>query len=123
MGALTFLNLANNSLGELVPPEGWTKTGGGMFRSPIVFKHADGREQKKDPGSKPKGIIAIASAIPDMGALSKLDVRQNEIRSEGQRALQQAAGSRYASSLACSKSDCIFDTRPRHHLDRIELLF
>jgi hypothetical protein len=66
---LTSLNLADNILGELVPPEGWTKTGDGIFKR-IVFKHADGREQHQDPGSKPEGIIAIANAIPDMGALS-----------------------------------------------------
>jgi hypothetical protein len=76
--ALTFLNLANNSLAELVLSKGWTTTGDGFF-DPIVFKHADGREQKEDPGSKPEGIIAIASAIPDMRALSKLDVGDNSI--------------------------------------------
>jgi hypothetical protein len=71
-GALSSLNLAANSLGELVLPEGWSKedTWGGM----PTFKHADGREQKEDPGSKPEGIIAIANAIPDMGALTSLDI-------------------------------------------------
>jgi hypothetical protein len=68
MGALSSLNLAANSLGKLVLPEGWSKedTWGGM----PTFKHADGREQKEDPGSKPEGLIALANAIPNMGALS-----------------------------------------------------
>jgi nicotinic acid mononucleotide adenylyltransferase len=67
--ALLLLNLANNSLGELVLPKGWTKAGNGNMFPPFVFKHADGREQKESAGSKPEGVIAIASAIPDMGAL------------------------------------------------------
>jgi hypothetical protein len=82
MRALTFLNLANNSLAELVLSKGWTTTGDGFF-DPIVFKHADGREQKDDPGSKPEGIIAIASAIPDMRALTKFDISKNGLRAEG----------------------------------------
>jgi hypothetical protein len=47
-----------------------------------VYKHTDGREQKEDPGSKPQGIIAIANAIPDMGALSVLSLRKNRLRTE-----------------------------------------
>jgi hypothetical protein len=74
---MTVLNLASNRLGELVLPEGWTKTGGG-FSAPYVFKHADGREQKEDP-SKPEGIIAIANAIPDMGAMTSLNLASNYI--------------------------------------------
>jgi hypothetical protein len=46
-------------------------------------------------------VIALADAIPDMRALSKLDVHDNEIPSEGQRALQQAAGSRYTYIFSC----------------------
>jgi hypothetical protein len=78
MGALTLLNLANNSLGELVLPEGWTKTGDGMSWSPFVFKHADGREQKDNP-SRPAGIIAIANVIPDMGAILSVNLLKNRI--------------------------------------------
>jgi hypothetical protein len=77
--ALMSLNLANNNLGELVLPKGWTKTGDGGMWDPFVFKHADGREQKKDPGSKPEGIISIASVISDMGALTSLNLSSNDI--------------------------------------------
>jgi hypothetical protein len=76
--ALTSLNLADNSLGELVPPEGWTKTGDGLF-SPALWRHADGREQNQDPGSKPEGIIAIVNATPDMGAMTSLNLSKNEL--------------------------------------------
>jgi hypothetical protein len=76
MGALTSLNLANNNLGELVLPEGWTQqvnsTGTGY-----EYKHIDGTVQKARPG-KPEGIIAIANAIKDMGAaMSSLNLADN----------------------------------------------
>jgi Ran GTPase-activating protein (RanGAP) involved in mRNA processing and transport len=90
--ALALLNLANNSLGELVLPEGWTKTGGGW--DPTVFKHADGREQKEDPGSKREGIIAIANAMPDTRALVKLDISENYIGAGQERGLQRICAAR-----------------------------
>jgi hypothetical protein len=88
MGALTSLNFADNNLGGLVPSEGWTKTGDGLF-NPVVFKHADGREQNQDPGSKPEGIIAIANAIPDMGALTSLHVGKNNIPEKEMREIME----------------------------------
>jgi hypothetical protein len=91
-GALTSLNLANNSLGDLVIPEGWTKQLT-SDRTGYVYKHLDGTVQGGKPG-KPEGVIAIANAIPDMGAMTRLDARENDIDDEGKRALQQAAGSR-----------------------------
>jgi hypothetical protein len=41
--------------------------------------HNDGRKQQEDPGSKPEDIVALANAIPDMGALAKLDISNNDI--------------------------------------------
>jgi hypothetical protein len=38
------------------------------------------------------GIAALANAIPDMGALSKLDVGENNINAKGKSALEKAAG-------------------------------
>jgi hypothetical protein len=65
--------LANNKLGELVPPAGWKSVAKYSDGSGTKYIHNDGREQDDPPaGSKPEGIIAIANAIPDMGALSKL---------------------------------------------------
>jgi hypothetical protein len=80
MGALSVLNLAENNLGALVLPEGWTITWTEDYDSDDdeVYRHTDGRVQRDKPG-KPEGLIAIANAIPDMGALSKLVMRQNDI--------------------------------------------
>jgi hypothetical protein len=47
--------------------------------------------------ASPEGPVAVADAIRDMGALSKLDLRENFINEKGHALLQQAAGSRYAS--------------------------
>ena len=79
MRALSLLNLAQNSLGELVLPKGW-KMSYNYSENELnqkfveqVYRHTDGREQKDNPG-KPEGIIAIANAIPDMGAISTVNV-------------------------------------------------
>jgi hypothetical protein len=84
MGALSILNLASNSLGEIVLAEGWS-----YDEWNLKYKHTDGREQTEKPG-KPEGIIAIANAIPDMGALSELDARDNRIP-PAEKALLQCA--------------------------------
>jgi hypothetical protein len=47
-----------------------------------VYRHTDGREQKDRPG-KPEGIIAIANAIPDMGAMVSLNLASNDLGVEG----------------------------------------
>jgi hypothetical protein len=83
---LTSLNLANNGLGNIVLPEGWTKQlnsertkcflRGGP--SAYEYKHIDGTVQGDNPG-KPEGVIAIANAIPDMRALTKLNVSDNKM--------------------------------------------
>jgi Ran GTPase-activating protein (RanGAP) involved in mRNA processing and transport len=83
MGALSILNLASNSLGEIVLAEGWSYD---VYNA--SYKHADGHKQKEKPG-KPEGIIAIANAIPDMGALAKLDISRNHIGAEQERDLQR----------------------------------
>jgi hypothetical protein len=85
-GALTSLNLAANNLGELVL-EGWSTKDKGRFWQRYI--HVDGREQKEDPGFKPEGIIAIANAIPDMGALIRLDISNNAIGAEQKESLER----------------------------------
>ena len=57
-------------------PEGWTEEYDDDAEK--VYKHTDGREQKDKPG-KPEGIIAIANAIPDMRALTSLDLSSNKL--------------------------------------------
>jgi hypothetical protein len=88
MGALTSLNLASNSLGELVLPEGW-RFGFKGDGSNEQYLHADGRAQKENPG-KPDGIIALVDAIQDMRAISSLNLAKNMIRAEGAKHLSAA---------------------------------
>jgi Leucine-rich repeat (LRR) protein len=84
---LSVLNLAENNLGELVLPEGWTEDYGEFeYEGLEVYKHTDGREQKDNPG-KPEGSIAIANAIPDMRALTSLNLSSNDIGQLAQGAL------------------------------------
>ena len=79
---MTSLDISNNNLGELVLPEGWTKKSkdnDGM--APWVYEHTNGTKQENHPG-KPEGVIAIADAIPTMGALASLDLSENKIPAE-----------------------------------------
>jgi hypothetical protein len=80
-GTMTVLNLANNQLGKLVLPEGWSEKHG---NAPAYgYIHTDGREHKGAPeGAKFEGSIALANAIPDMKALIKLDISNNYIGAE-----------------------------------------
>jgi hypothetical protein len=73
--ALSSLNLADNNLEEVVLPNGWTKE---LNREKMCFeyKHTDSRVQHENPG-KPDGIITIANAIPDMGAMTSLCLASN----------------------------------------------
>jgi hypothetical protein len=75
-GALSVLNLASNNLGELVLPQGWTQ--GFTANYSVEYTHTDGTKQDQHPG-KPEGILALASAIPDMGALSVLNLASNNL--------------------------------------------
>jgi hypothetical protein len=87
MGSLSSLNLANNNLGELVLPAGWTKEGPDW--DPIYKHIADGREQKDHPG-KPEGIAtltAIAGAITDMRAMTSLNLASNYLGVEGAKSI------------------------------------
>jgi hypothetical protein len=76
MGALTRLNLANNNLGEIVLAAGWrSKENDGRY----PWVGPDGQEQNKKPAGKSEGIIAIADAIPNMRALSFLNLSENNM--------------------------------------------
>jgi hypothetical protein len=91
MGALTSLNLAENSLGEPVLPEGWTHSGYtdeqrvgelGLRSGCKEWEHSDGsffKPRTTEKPGKPEGAIAIVNVIPDMGALAKLDMSRNGI--------------------------------------------
>jgi hypothetical protein len=74
-GALSVLNLASNKLGELVLPDGWLiKDKGKNYQK---YVHTDGREQTDHPG-RPDGLVtAVANAIKDMGAMTRLNLSNN----------------------------------------------
>jgi Leucine-rich repeat (LRR) protein len=82
-GALTSLDVSDNNLGKLLPQEGWTKgawirhNGGEIYH----WSHTDGRKEEgvMPSGSKPDGIVALANAIPDMGALTSLNLASNNL--------------------------------------------
>jgi hypothetical protein len=78
MRALTFLDMSNNSLGEIVLPEGWTIGVGYDYLKSDEYRHADGRKQMNSPG-KAEGIITIANAIRDMEAISSVNLLKNAI--------------------------------------------
>ena len=86
---MTSLNISNNSLGELVLPEGWTtKTNYGAV---VGYKHTDGRERKEPPeGSSPDGAIALADAIKNNGALTSLNLASNRLGAEGAKHVAKA---------------------------------
>jgi Ran GTPase-activating protein (RanGAP) involved in mRNA processing and transport len=84
---LTSLDLSTNDLGGRVLPEGWKSLDDDD--EPPWLRIEDDHEQEAHPGG-PEGIIALASAIPGMMALTKFDISNNAMGSEGGKAL--AAG-------------------------------
>jgi hypothetical protein len=82
------VNLASNDLGAIV---GWTHHP--RNRDEYKFMHSDGRHEKQLPEgeemAKAEGFIAIVNAIPDMGALAKLNTSSNSIGAEQERDLQR----------------------------------
>jgi hypothetical protein len=69
------LNLASNNLGEIVLAAGWRSKDGDNFEP---WVGPEGQEQDEKPGKR-EGIIAIANAIPDMGALTSLNLSSNRL--------------------------------------------
>jgi hypothetical protein len=80
MRALSSLNLADNGLGEIMLPEGWRRTG------ETEWTHTDGSKAYAKPG-KPEGIIALANAIPGMGAILSVNLLNNKIGVDQAKAL------------------------------------
>jgi Ran GTPase-activating protein (RanGAP) involved in mRNA processing and transport len=57
------------------------------------YQHIDGRKQSEKPEGiefKPLGVVAVATAIKDMGALTKFDISNNSLCATGAKVL--AAG-------------------------------
>jgi hypothetical protein len=98
---LTSLNLGNNNLGDLVLPEGWTQQVNSA-KTDYEYKHIDGTVLEAKPG-KPEGVIAIANAIKNMGALSFLNVK-------GKRSLGKAIQESNVQFLVCDEWSITQDT-------------
>jgi Leucine-rich repeat (LRR) protein len=99
MGALLSLNLASNNLGELVLPMGWerkSKDNDGM--APWFYQHTDGTKQDNRP-EKPEGAIAIANALPGMGAILSLDMSDNHLNYDGNRGMDYLGPAVAASTI------------------------
>jgi hypothetical protein len=90
-GAMTSLDVSDNNLGALILPEGWEcdKSASDWDSNKWIYKHTDGREQKGHPG-KPEGIIALANVIPNMGAMTSLNLASNKLRAEGAKIVAEA---------------------------------
>jgi Leucine-rich repeat (LRR) protein len=79
-GALLHLDISSNDIGKLASSSGWVKED--KQNPDFTYMHPDGRHQKEPPEGehfKPEGTIAIADAIPDMKALSSLNLASNSI--------------------------------------------
>ena len=99
---MTSLNLANNDLGQLLPPEGWT-----IDYEQRSFKHADGRTSEEQPeGSKQFGVIALTDAIKDMGTLLVLSLDNNSLEADGGKALAEGLkGNQVITELNIAEND------------------
>jgi hypothetical protein len=74
--ALSVLNVASNSLGWNVLPEGWNCSDNELLV--LEYTHTDGRKQDQHPG-QPDGLIALADAIKDMAAITSVNLLSNSI--------------------------------------------
>jgi hypothetical protein len=88
-GALLCLDISNNCIGDCDElPEGWSLTT--YPNSDYRYTHLDGRHQANPPpGSKSRGVTAIADAIRDNRALTKLDISRNYIGAAQEGELQR----------------------------------
>jgi hypothetical protein len=88
--ALLLLNLASNNLGGLSdwmePPREDLKLGDLVDGNPVVDIYSDGDIKIQDAS----GLIAIANAIPDMGAMTSLNLASNRLGAEGAKIVAEA---------------------------------
>jgi pantoate kinase len=92
--AMTSLDVSDNSIGEQVWVNGWKPYDGEHFK--YIRDTNDGTESNYDfsnelpEGCGPIGAIAIATAIKNNGALTSLNMAENNIATEAREALGQA---------------------------------
>jgi hypothetical protein len=82
-GALTSLNLSSNGLGKLLLPDGWSYGYHNDYSGREFYKHTDGRKANSGtPEGTTSGAIIIAAAITYMGAISSVNLLENDIGTE-----------------------------------------
>ena len=87
-GELTSLNISKNRIGVLVPPDGWETGFNGKGQQ--GFKTTGGEWTMTPPdGAKPEGVIALADAIKNNGALTSLDISSNRLWEAGTKAIAE----------------------------------
>jgi hypothetical protein len=105
--------MSNNEIGQPVLPEGWSTDYIPTYTGDDKYKHTDGRKQATAPeGScaRAEGIIALASAIPNMGRLLSLDISSNDLYAEGTTLLAQAVkGNQIMTALNISSNLMTYD--------------
>ena len=75
--------MSENNIGQLLPPEGWVVASHRELGGPRGFTSPEGEWQAEAPsGSAPAGVIALAEALKNHGALAKLDLSRNSILPE-----------------------------------------
>jgi hypothetical protein len=80
--------ISNNTLGQLVPPKGWrveVQDGKNAYFGPNGDASWDA-----PAGSKPEGVIAVATAIPNMRAMTTLNLANNELGPKGAKIVAEA---------------------------------
>jgi hypothetical protein len=87
LGALTHLDVSDNNLGHLVTPEGWETHPDDR----TYYRQRGGEWTKTVPaGAQPLGIIAVANAIKDMGALTSLNLSSNNLMAKAAKIFAEA---------------------------------
>jgi hypothetical protein len=83
MGALSHFDISKNNIGSPLPPTGWSHLPGN--KPDFQFKRLTPSWQQKTysgaapAGTEYPGVVAIANAIKDMGAISSVNLLQNDI--------------------------------------------
>jgi hypothetical protein len=79
MGALTALDVSNNELGEIVLVDGITHCKATSGKMMYWDKDDKSLGEKRPPGCGPLGVVAIANAIKDMGAMTSFTFGDTQV--------------------------------------------
>jgi hypothetical protein len=83
------VNLAQNQIGSPVLPEGWEYHPDNIPNAKYTFG-GSGWQGHPPEGTTYPGVVAIANAIADMGALTSLNLSSNILKAEGGKIVAEA---------------------------------